>query len=464
MQSAKSIVLEKWRLCLKIFSLLLLVSCSVSAFAQSNSPYSRYGLGDMSNGGNVTSRSMGGISAGYTDVLSVNFNNPASYSQFQTFIEQRSKKISSGRVVLDVGTSFQSRSLAAPNTPNKFTSQDLSFSYVQVGLPLKKNWGLSFGIRPLSRISYLVDRDDSLKDPVTGNTIERAITQFRGTGGSYLPSIGTGFAIKNFSAGFNVGYLFGNRENTTLRSLVNDSLPYYSAEYTTSSSFGHLFLNAGIQYKITITDTKKTNTYLRLGLSGNWKQTINGSQDKLVQTFTKGSSGEELQVDSVFQNNGVKGEMVYPSSYKAGFVFQKSDKENGSSFLIGADYTTEKWSEYKFFGQADSVQDSWLVNLGTQFTPRPQSNYFSNVSYRFGLFAGRDYIKVQNDLPLFGASLGVALPIRPSRYAPQQFTAVNLGLEYMKRGNNNNLLKENLFRVSLGLSLTDLWFGKRKYD
>lgn len=171
-----------------------------------------------------------------------------------------------------------------------------------------------------------------------------------------MPSIGTGFAIKNFSAGFNVGYLFGNRENTTLRSLVNDSLPYYSAEYTTSSSFGHLFLNAGIQYKITFTDTKKTNTYLRLGLSGNWKQTINGSQDKLVQTFTKGSSGEELQVDSVFQNNGVRGEMVYPSSYKAGFVFQKSDKENGSSFF------NRRRLHYR---KMERIQIFWTGRLGT---------------------------------------------------------------------------------------------------
>jgi hypothetical protein len=41
---------------------------------------------------------------------------------------------------------------------------------------------------------------------------------------------------------------------------------------------------------------------------------------------------------------------------------------------------------------------------------------------------------------------------------------LNLAFEYLKRGNNNNLLKENLFRFSVGLNLSDLWFGKRKYD
>ncbi len=458
MQSARSIMLEKRRLCfLKIFSLLFFISFTLTSIAQSNSPYSRFGLGDVSANTNVTLRGLGGISAGYADIVSINFNNPASYSQFQTILEQRSKKLQYGRVVLDVGTNFESRSLIAPNTPNRFTSNDLLFSYVQVGLPLRKNWGLSFGIRPLSRISYLINSTDSVRD-VLGNATP-ATSQYRGTGGSYLPSIGTGFAIKNFSAGFNVGYLFGNRENTLLKQPINDSLQYFPSEHTTNSSFGHLFFNGGVQYLAKL----NTNTILRLGASGNWRQTITGSQDRMVQTFTRGSAGEELRIDSVYENNGVKGEVIYPSSYKGGFVLQRTNT-NGSGWLFGADYTTNKWSEYRFFGQKDLVQDNWMLNFGGQLTPRPRSNYFSNITYRFGLFTGKDYIKVLNDLPLFGASFGMALPIRPSRLAPNQFTVFNLGFEYMKRGNDDNLLKENLFRVSLGLNVTDLWFGKRKYE
>lgn len=464
MQSAKSIMLNKSRLSfLKLFLFLFLLCFSYTLFAQNNSPYSRYGLGDLSAGTNITTRGMGGISAGYADILSVNFNNPASYSQFQAFLEQRSKKMSSGRVVFDVGTNLESRTLVAPNTANRFTSNDLLFSYVQVGLPLKKNWGLSFGIRPLSRISYLVDRSEVLKDPLTGNTIDSAITEFRGTGGSYLPTIGTGFAIKNFSIGVNAGYLFGNRENTTLRSLVNDSVLYYSSEHTTNSSFGGLFYNAGLQYAATLKKDDNKLIVLRLGVTGNWKQDMNASQDVLRQTFTRGSAGEELRIDSVYENNGAKGTIVYPSSYKGGFTLQRSNR-NGSGWLFGADYTQSKWSEYRFFGQADSVQDNWMLNIGAQVTPRPQSGYFSNVAYRFGFFTGRDYIKVQKQLPVFGASFGMALPIPTTRMAPNQVSIINLGFEYMKRGNNENLLKENFFRFSLGLNFTDLWFGKRKYD
>ena len=45
-----------------------------------------------------------------------------------------------------------------------------------------------------------------------------------------------------------------------------------------------------------------------------------------------------------------------------------------------------------------------------------------------------------------------------------QFTFINLGFEYGKRGNNTNLLRENMFRITVGFTLSDLWFIKKKYN
>src|SRR5215208_6344362 len=178
MQLAKSIMLKQSRLCfLKYFSPVLIILISFSSPAQDNSPYSRYGLGDMAPGSNITTRGMGGISAGYADILSINFNNPASYSQFQTVVEPRSNRVSRGRVILDVGMNFNNRTLIAPNTTNRFTSSDAVFSYLQMGIPIRKNWGMSFGLRPVSRIGYLINTYERLIDPVTLNKIDSAITQ-----------------------------------------------------------------------------------------------------------------------------------------------------------------------------------------------------------------------------------------------------------------------------------------------
>jgi hypothetical protein len=68
-------------------------------------------------------------------------------------------------------------------------------------------------------------------------------------------------------------------------------------------------------------------------------------------------------------------------------------------------------------------------------------------------------------LPQFGVSFGMGLPVANySQLARGQATVINVAFEYGKRGNNTNILKENMFRISFGLSLSDIWFVKRKYD
>jgi hypothetical protein len=87
------------------------------------------------------------------------------------------------------------------------------------------------------------------------------------------------------------------------------------------------------------------------------------------------------------------------------------------------------------------------------------------VSYRAGFFFGPDYIRVKRNLPVYGFSFGMGLPIANyNRLSPGQFTVLNLALEYERRGNNENVLKENVFRISVGLNFSDLWFSKRKYE
>jgi len=51
-----------------------------------------------------------------------------------------------------------------------------------------------------------------------------------------------------------------------------------------------------------------------------------------------------------------------------------------------------------------------------------------------------------------------------NRQSAGQATLINLAVEYIKRGNNDNALKENMFRISAGFAFSDFWFRKRKYD
>ena len=57
----------------------------------------------------------------------------------------------------------------------------------------------------------------------------------------------------------------------------------------------------------------------------------------------------------------------------------------------------------------------------------------------------------------YGMNFGLGLPVGLSR--------INLGVEFGKKGTtSNNLIEENYFNLSVGLSLNDIWFKKRKID
>src|SRR6188508_1889155 len=62
------------------FLVLLFFSISVRAQVSTSSPYSRYGVGDLAQGGFAKNLGMGGLSLGLMQPFNVNFNNPASYS------------------------------------------------------------------------------------------------------------------------------------------------------------------------------------------------------------------------------------------------------------------------------------------------------------------------------------------------------------------------------------------------
>ncbi|HET9429811.1 MAG TPA: hypothetical protein VFO70_01485, partial [Chitinophagaceae bacterium] len=338
-----------------------------------------------------------------------------------------------------------------------------------------KNWGLSFGLRPVSRISYKIGKLERLVDPNTGLPIDSAYTEFNGDGGSYLASLGTGFKLfrkekndietQSLALGFNGGYFFGKKDYSTRRSLLNDTVEYYRANYETRTTFGNLYFNAGLQYRVMLNEKKKQ--FLTIGAHGNWKQTLNGKQDQIRETFFIDENLGNTQLDSVSIKSDIKGKIDYPASYTVGFVYEKYSQPQEAGWLFGIDYSQTKWDDYRFYGQTDQVANKWELRVGTQLRPIPKKNYFSNVAYRAGFFIGPDYIRVQKKMQQFGASFGLGLPVanfRSSYASLNQVTLINLAFEYIRRGNNDNLLKENLFRFSLGFSLSDLWFIKRKYD
>lgn len=437
---------------------------AISSSAQVNSPFSRYGLGNLVGSQHAISRSMGGLSAAYADGnnynvgQAINFNNPATYG-------------SNYMVTYDLGLSIDSRKLKSNNPSGTFSSVYLIPSYLAVSFPLNKakGLGLAFGLRPITRVNYGVESRARLAGDSIG-------TIYEGTGGTNQAFIGIGKKWKNLSVGLNTGYTFGRKELSTTKTFYNDTLQYFESKSATQTNFGKVFLQLGLQYEFTLSkkenaaDKSAKSLLMRVGATASLQQNMNAVQSISRQTFVVNAAGGLIEVDSIAKQDNIKGTIVMPATYDAGFMIMKTLTNTRGNFQLwsaGLEFTTTQWTKYRFYGQPDALNNSWALKMGAQISPNPDggTSYLSNVNYRLGFQFGKDYINADgNGLKHSSFTLGAGFPIRKWRNYETQYTVVQAAVQFGKRGSAVNNITENYTQLTLGFSLSDMWFIKRKYD
>lgn len=453
MRSVRLTISNISRLSLAVIAVFFLADVQ----AQDNNPFSRYGLGEYYTSQHTISRSLGGLTAALADGQSINFNNPATYGNFYM-------------TTFDLGVFIESRSLTNKIPGAKSKSSNFLPGYLAVGVPLNrvKSWGLAFGLKPLSRISYSVEN----RERSAGDSTQAL---YEGNGGFNQAFVGIGKKWRNFSIGINTGYNFGRKDIETQKNFLNDTVDYYSSKSKVVTNYGGAFLNFGVQYDLTLsqkinTISQTTEAYkLRFGATGTLKQNMKATQDIIKQTFVPSTVGDVV-IDSVLRTNDLPGTVSVPGTYTVGLTLHKTSTNTRGVFelwQIGAEYTATKWSQYRFYGFPDRLTDSWQFKLGLQFAPDPLSirNYWSVVNYRAGVYVGKDYLDPDgNGLKQFGISFGAGLPVRKWTNFTDQFTILNTAFQFGKRGSAVNNVTETYFQLSLGFSLSDIWFVKRRYD
>lgn len=125
------------------FFLLIILPAIVLSQLNTFSPYSRYGLGEMSPTTFAHNSGMGGtyiaLKPDSTMPIFINTGNPASYSLIKL-------------TTLEVGGSFlNSNFTSGSNLIKKWTT---NFSYGALGFPVMKNGGACFGIMPYTSVGY----------------------------------------------------------------------------------------------------------------------------------------------------------------------------------------------------------------------------------------------------------------------------------------------------------------------
>jgi hypothetical protein len=413
-----------------VITSIVLLTALAPATAQNlrkgeNSPYSRYGIGDERNGINTLIRSMGSISSAYANPYAVNTDNPASYASLKL-------------TTYEAGGEGRSRTISTGT--EKYSTGYATLTHMNVGIPIGKYLGMSLGLRPESNVFY--DLTDTNNYAGFGNSV----TRYRGTGSINYGFIGFGGKYKGISLGFNFGYMFGTLNSDVGLLHLDDTAKVNDAAFITSTKVGGVYWKAGALYETKL----NTKLGLRLGTTFTMSQDLRGSRD--VYTLSIGD-----YVDTADYKVNVKNDYVLPMSYSFGAQLVGSDK-----WMVGVDYTGKKWSQFRNFGQVDSVQDNTMkIAVGGEYTPNATSlrKYFQRITYRLGFYYGTDYVRLRNvDMNYYAVTAGASLPFRRST------DRIHLAVEAGQRGTTaSGLLKENFIRFGLGISLNAKWFEKSPY-
>ena len=180
----------------RLINTCFLVLCATVMFAQSgsNSPYTRYGYGQLSDQSFGNSKAMGGLSYGLRDGFQINASNPASYSA-----------VDSLTFLFDAGMSLQNANFkeGAVQTNAKNSTVD----YIAMQFRLFEGMGFSAGFLPYSIVGYNMSQTYELGTDGLGNSIQ-VLDTYTGTGGLQQVYAGVGYKVfKNLSLGVNFSYL-----------------------------------------------------------------------------------------------------------------------------------------------------------------------------------------------------------------------------------------------------------------
>lgn len=412
---------KKW---LSFALLILVATISLNAQNNTNSPYTLYGYGDISENYSGEQRAMGGVSIASRSRTSINTVNPASYSA-----------VDSMTFMFDMGVSMLGSRFTSGSLSNSKINANLE--YITMQFPLSKNMGFSMGVLPYSFKGFNYSLTDTLDLAAYPDTVV-GTKSYNGLGG--ISQVYAGISLKLFhrlSLGVNAYYMFGN--NMTTRVLSFNNTGFTSAYQRDSIKVGSFRMRYGLQYEMPLAKGRE----LTLGAYYEQKQKLNA-------TFSE-STGSVADQQTPYEK--VYSEFELPQVIGLGVNYF-----NGNKLTIGADFSYQQWADVKFMGVKDTLNNRMRLAIGAEYTPNYRSRkYFDRMTYRFGLNMSDAYYKVNGQVPPknFGIAFGLGLPLRSVK------SVVNATLEYGKVG-SSSLLREDYLKFTLNAVINENWFFKRK--
>ena len=431
-----------------LIAFFMACGCLTTAFAQTsgnNSPYSRYGYGTLADEGQGFNKGMAGAGLAISGKDVLNRQNPASYA-----------KIDSLTLLFDIGASFTTAHMSMNG--KSVNPQNTTVDYVQAGFRLFKNIGFSFGMRPFTTIGYNFVSNRSLDDiDGYGEKVHQAT--YLGEGGTHMVYGGLGWSpLGRLAIGLNASYLWGDYSHTSRVTFSDATIQSLGRQY--SGNISTWLLDFGAQYSLKLNKNNQLGIGLTAGLGHNVRETATLTNRKYTSSASIGS-------DTITLPNAYE----IPMSYGVGLALTHKER-----LTVSADYTLQMWKDCRYpelvntpNGQVFQIGNSSFANrqkisIGAQYVPNPEGLVMrDHFIYSAGITYATPYYKINgnNGPKHYGATLGIGLPIF-NRDSPKP-SILHLTAQYEHVATSQkNYIKEDYFRLCLGLTFNARWFDKWK--
>ena len=434
---------------------------SLSATAQNTiqSPFSSYGFGERATGTDPICSALGNAAITYLDSTLVNINNPASYNL-----------LSEGQPLFSLAVRARISNFEQAGESN--TTGIAVVDHFAMAFPIRKHFGLAFGLKPFSRRGYEITEKKLVGTDSLRNT-------YSGYGGANEAFIGlTTNLLKlrttQFAVGANLGFLFGTAVNERKSSII-DNNSFLGGVDRKRIRFRSFHYELGFMFR---QDFGKKQTLTLTGVLEPSQQ-INSFRGETL--FFAGNVNNAQSYSVLYDTSNVAGFLELAPSYTFGFSYslrtssKESNRSRNSEFLLMGSYSSTDWTQ--FSSNFNDVTENYgynatqKISLGFQYSPEYQeygvnTNFFESLRYRAGYYTfNLPYTDSGNEISEIGTTFGIGMPIT----AQQSLSSINLGVTLGRRGSGEgDGFNERFIGINFGIIVApsnyDRWFRKRKLD
>ncbi|MBQ2918521.1 MAG: hypothetical protein IJE61_04775 [Bacteroidales bacterium] len=428
-----------------LLTVFLIISVSVSAqdgTYGAYSPYSIFGIGDISKEGTAYNKSMGGTGIANRNRRFINYMNPAAVTARDSLSFMADFGLTESNSVFRQGD--------IKSAHNTFNIYDFVMTF-----PIYKSSAFMVGITPFSDMGY--DFSSIEKDPeIIGNTGNITYDSY-GTGSVYQVFAGAGVTFwKRLSLGAEMIYYFGNLDKVT-------NMDYSNSSYRSVNSGSELMVRGltgkfGLQYEqkiagdvsVVVGATYRMGTNMK-GYSTNYRY---ANQSSVTDTL-------KYSVDTLARSG-----MRFGDEIGIGIAVKGGERWSAEFNYLRSDWSKSGFDNAPGFS---SIGDSKFTSTVSQsfragFEIVPNRNdiryYLKRCSYRAGVYYDQAYYKLDgHNVNSMGITLGVTLPV--FRY----YNGISLGVDMGQRASTrNNMIRERYITFNIGFNIHDIWFRKVQYN